>query len=53
MNFSNGLVLSLLIYFLMISYSVTNFSDFITENSNIVVIYALASFYLVKRIQLA
>ena len=51
MKFNNELLLTLLIYAMIVAYSFMNFSKFITENPNTIVVFALLSVYLVKKVQ--
>ncbi len=51
MKFNNELLLSLLVYAMIIAYSYMNFLDFMTENPNSVVFFAVLSFYLIKKVK--
>lgn len=50
MDLSNELVLSVLIYVLILGYLFNNYYNIIVNNSNVILLVAVGSFYLVQRI---
>jgi hypothetical protein len=51
MNFNNELMLSMMIYVLVIGYSMMNYYDFVTENPNMVIVVAMGAYYMVMRLK--